>query len=128
MLLFIYMYFPGIFLSFFIKNFVFYHFHFFFWWSIEFPLQNMNQSETGIGDKKLSVKPYARIYGNKSLAAILLSRNQRVQVFEKCDSWNQGRYIRWNRLKWVDASFSVSAMFMAKSELLFALAQENAFS
>ena len=128
MLLFIYMYFPGIFLSFFIKNFVFYHFHFFFWWSIEFPLQNMNQSETGIGDKKLSVKPYARINGNKSLAAILLSRNQRVQVLEKCDSWNQGRYIRWNRLKWVDASFSVSAMFMAKSELLFDLAQENTFS
>ena len=39
------------FLLFFIqKSFCFYHFHFFFWWSIEFLQQIINQSETGIGD------------------------------------------------------------------------------
>ena len=38
--------------------FVLYHFHFSFWWSIKFPQQNNNQSETGIGDKKLSVELY----------------------------------------------------------------------
>ena len=27
----------------------------FFWWSIKFPQQKINQSETGIGDKKLSI-------------------------------------------------------------------------
>ena len=30
----------------------------FFWWSIEFPKQNINQSETGIWGKKLSVELY----------------------------------------------------------------------
>ena len=29
---------------------------FLFWWSVEFPQQNINQSETGIRDKKLSVE------------------------------------------------------------------------
>ena len=33
------------------KNLCFYHFHFFFWWSIKFPQQNINQSETGTGDE-----------------------------------------------------------------------------
>ena len=41
------------------KNLCFYHFHFFFWWSIKFPQQNINQSETGTDDKKLSVELYA---------------------------------------------------------------------
>ena len=36
--------------------FCFYHFNFLFWWSIEFPQQNISQSETGIGDRKLSVE------------------------------------------------------------------------
>ena len=31
-----------------------------FWWSIEFPQQNINQSETGIGDKKLSEELYEK--------------------------------------------------------------------
>ena len=31
------------------------NFHFFLWWSIKFRPQNINQSETGIGDKKLSL-------------------------------------------------------------------------
>ena len=31
----------------------------FFWWSIKFPQQNINQSETEISDKKLSVELYA---------------------------------------------------------------------
>ena len=37
----------------------FYHFRLFFWWSVEFPQQNINQSETKIGDEKLSVELYA---------------------------------------------------------------------
>ena len=36
----------------------FYCFRFLFWWSIEFLQYNTNQSETGIGDKKLSVELY----------------------------------------------------------------------
>ena len=36
--------------------------HFFLWWSIKFMQQNINQSETGIGDKKLSVKLYASFH------------------------------------------------------------------
>ena len=36
----------------------FYHFGFIFWWSIKFPQQNINQSETGIGDKELPVELY----------------------------------------------------------------------
>ena len=31
----------------------FYHFHFFFWWSIKFPQQNINQSKTWIGVKAM---------------------------------------------------------------------------
>ena len=47
------------FVLFFIKKICFYHFHFSFWWSTKFPQQNINQSETGIGEKKLSVELYA---------------------------------------------------------------------
>ena len=43
------------------KKLCFYHLHFFIWWSIEFLKQNINQSETGIGDKKLSVEPYVNM-------------------------------------------------------------------
>ena len=42
------------------KNLCFYYFHFFFWWSIKFGQQNINQSETGTDDKKLSVELYAK--------------------------------------------------------------------
>ena len=38
------------------KKLCFYQFHFLFWWSNKFSQQNINQSETGIGDKKLSVE------------------------------------------------------------------------
>ena len=38
---------------------MFFSFSFRFWWSIKFPQQNINQSETEIGDKKLSVQLYA---------------------------------------------------------------------
>ena len=46
-----------------IKNAFFVLFHykisvFFFWWSIKFPPQNINQLETGIGGPKLSVELY----------------------------------------------------------------------
>ena len=55
----IYIHFLGIFLLSFIRKFVFSLFSFlffFFWWSLEFPQQNINQSETRIGDKKLPVE------------------------------------------------------------------------
>ena len=38
------------------KNLPFYHFHFFLWWSIRFPQNNINQSETWIGGTKLSLE------------------------------------------------------------------------
>ena len=44
----------------------------------------------------------------------------REQMFEKYDSSD--------RQKWMVPSFSISARFTAKLELLFALTQENAFS
>ena len=39
----------------------FYYFQFFFRWSIKFPLQNINQSETEICGQKLSVEMYALV-------------------------------------------------------------------
>ena len=36
----------------------FYHFYFFFWLSLKFPQQNINQSETWIGGFQLSVELY----------------------------------------------------------------------
>ena len=55
------------FFSFFIKKLCFYYFHFFSWWSIKFPQQNINQSETRIGDEKLSVELYVNIDSQKQL-------------------------------------------------------------
>ena len=40
----------------------FYHFHFFFWWSIKFPQQHINQSETWTGGVQMSVELYATIW------------------------------------------------------------------
>ena len=40
------------------KKLCFYHFHFSFWWSIKFPQQNIHQSETRIGDRKLWLELY----------------------------------------------------------------------
>ena len=42
----------------FIKKIVFLSFSFIFLISIEFPEQNINKSETGMGDKELSVEVY----------------------------------------------------------------------
>ena len=44
------------------KKLCFYHFHLFFWWNIKVPQQNINQSETTIGDKKLSMELYAVLH------------------------------------------------------------------
>ena len=45
------------------KNCVFIIFIFFFWWSIEYPQQNINQSQTGTGDKKFfSVELYVQYF------------------------------------------------------------------
>ena len=41
--------------------FVLFYLFLFFWWSIEFPQQNINQSETRIGDMKFSVELYVKI-------------------------------------------------------------------
>ena len=40
------------------KKLCFYRFHFFFWWNTKFLQQNINQPETGIGDKKLPAELY----------------------------------------------------------------------
>ena len=40
---------------------IFFDFYSFFWQSIKFPQQNINQSETGIGDMKLSLAMYDHI-------------------------------------------------------------------
>ena len=59
-----YFIFPFTFLVFFlhfIKNCVFYYFHFFSWWSIKFLQQNINQSTTIKSDQNLSVELYVRI-------------------------------------------------------------------
>ena len=42
----------------FIKYLLFFHFHFFFWWTIKFIQQNINQSEPRIGNKKFPVELY----------------------------------------------------------------------
>ena len=42
------------------KNLCFSHFHFFFWWNIQFLQQNITQSETWIGDTKLSIVTFQR--------------------------------------------------------------------
>ena len=50
----VFIYFFGIFMLFFIIKFVFFSsFRFFFWWCIRFLPHNINQSEKGIGEKKL---------------------------------------------------------------------------
>ena len=43
------------------RNWCFYHFHVFFWWTIKFSQQNINQSELGISNKKLSVELYGEL-------------------------------------------------------------------
>ena len=59
---------------FFIKKSVFVFFIYFFGWSIKFPQQNINQSEIGTGDKKLSEELY-------------VSEKNDVTVFEKTIQW-----------------------------------------
>ena len=67
--LYVFIYFVGILLLlllllllFFIIKLCFYYFQFFFGWSIKFPLQNINQSEAEIRDRKLSVEMYVSVH------------------------------------------------------------------
>ena len=46
------------------KSSRFHHFWFFFWRSIEFLQQNIDQSETGITDKKLLLELYVKIFNH----------------------------------------------------------------
>ena len=52
----------------------FYYFQLFFRWSIEFPLQNINQSETEIRDQKLWVKMYVSVLFKPKYSLRLLRR------------------------------------------------------
>ena len=56
---FVYTHFFGIFLLLFIKKNYVLSFSVLFLWTIKLPQQNINQSEIGIGDEKLSVELYA---------------------------------------------------------------------
>ena len=61
MLFYIYIYLFGFFVVVvFNQKFVFLSFSLPFWWSIKIPQQNVNQSETGIGDNRFSVELYRR--------------------------------------------------------------------
>ena len=52
----------------------------FFWWSIEFPQQNIDQSETAIGDKKLSVGLYVIITVSLSISANSILKRKKKAV------------------------------------------------
>ena len=52
----------------------FYYFQFFFRWSIKFPLQNINQSETEIRGRKLSVEMYVSVLFKLKYSLRLLRR------------------------------------------------------
>ena len=52
----------------------FYYFSFFFRWSIKFPLQNINQSETEIHGRKLSVEMYVSVLFKLKYSLRLLRR------------------------------------------------------
>ena len=52
----------------------FYYFSFFFRWSIKFPLQNINQSETEIHGRKLSVEIYVSVLFKLKYSLRLLRR------------------------------------------------------
>ena len=73
-------------LLFFTKRMRFYQFYFFFRWSIKFLKQNINQSKTGIGDKKLSVELYGRhdcdLCGQHADNFDDIVRNVRENVFD----------------------------------------------
>ena len=51
----------------------------FFWWSIEFPQQNIDQSETAIGDKK-SVGLYVIITVSLSISANSILKRKKKAV------------------------------------------------
>ena len=69
------------FLAFFVvfhQKMCFYHFHFYFWWSTKFLPNNINQSETGIGDKKLAVELHVpRFFAN-------VCSKSTVKTWEQC--------------------------------------------
>ena len=50
------------------KKLCFLSFSLFFWWSVRFLSQNINQSKTGIGNKKLSVELYGWVFQRSSLS------------------------------------------------------------
>ena len=52
----------------------FYYFQFFFRWSIKFPLQSINQSETEIRGRKLSVEMYVSVLFKLKYSLRLLRR------------------------------------------------------
>ena len=52
----------------------FYYFQFFFRWSMKFPQQNINQSETGIRGQKLSVEMYVSVLFKLKYSLRLLRR------------------------------------------------------
>ena len=80
----VYMYFLCIFLYFSLKNLCFYHFHFFCWWSIKFLEQDINQTETGIGDKKFSVEMYTNIRAYLLRFDTMLDpEDEKCMLFEK---------------------------------------------
>ena len=88
------------------------HFHFFFWWGIKFPKQNIKQLETRIGDKKLSVELYVRKKKLKTkfvsrlrnlLNMILLSIFKSMFYwFERHDSCNKRdvKHVQLNKINW----------------------------
>ena len=65
------------------RNLCFYNFHFIFWWSIKFPLQNINQSETRIGDKKLSEELYSNKKNRPGCVYIIYLATTRVKFQQK---------------------------------------------
>ena len=82
------------------KKMCFHHFHFFFWCSIEFLQHNINQSETRIGDKKLSVELYVILscvtsYHDKTRHCIIFSMI--LEVFFSCydEVWLWGNSIKY---------------------------------
>ena len=92
----------------------------FFWWSIEFPQQNISQSETRIGDKKLSVELYVvtlfMVHGNRvENLTFFAVRTHRcpiqfsyIDVYYLFLKFNEFWIARCNHLKVLSRIFSIS--------------------
>ena len=84
------------------RNLCFHHFYFFFWWSIKFPEQNINQSDTGIGDENLSVELLS-IFFRKLITRYthyLITRYTHYLL------WESTMYFRWEYFHWKFLFFS----------------------